>query len=80
MLIRLYDDQAERQESTHCHKVQARSHVKQLRVVAAVAAAAWDLAALRTEQLNGQDIWPIMEEAETGRRPEWNDIADPNPT
>jgi hypothetical protein len=35
---------------------------------------------LRSEQLNDQDIWFILEEAETGQRPEWKDIADRRPT
>jgi hypothetical protein len=39
--------------------------VKQVRAVATVAAADWDLAALRREQVNEQDIVPILEEVET---------------
>jgi hypothetical protein len=34
---------------------------------------------LRSEQLNDQDIGFILEEAETGQRPEWKDIADRRP-
>jgi hypothetical protein len=36
-------------------------------------------AALRIE-LDDPDIWPILEEAETGQRPEWKDIADCSPS
>jgi hypothetical protein len=45
-----------------------------------VAAPGWDPATLRTEQLNGRDIRPILQEVETGVRPEWKDIADGSPT
>jgi hypothetical protein len=53
-----------------------RAHIKQIRATAAIVAVGWDPATLRTEQLNGQDIWPILEEAETVQRPEWKDIAN----
>jgi hypothetical protein len=33
----------------------------------------------RTEQLNDPVIGPILQEVETGRRPEWKDIAGRNP-
>jgi hypothetical protein len=49
-------------------------------VQATAAAAGWDPTALRTQQLNNQDIGPILEEAETGQRPEWKNIADLSPT
>jgi hypothetical protein len=42
--------------------------------------ASWDPVALRTEQLNDPDIGPILQEVETGQRPEWKDIADHSPT
>jgi hypothetical protein len=48
----------------------------QVQAVPAVAAAGWYPAALRTEQLNDQDTGPIMEEGETGQRPECKDITD----
>jgi hypothetical protein len=35
----------------HCHKVEARADVKQVRAIVAVATASWDPAALRTEHL-----------------------------
>jgi hypothetical protein len=44
------------------------------------AAASWDTATLRTEQLNDPDIESILQEAETGERQEWKDIADRSPT
>jgi hypothetical protein len=44
-----------------------------------VAGAGWDPVALRTEQLNDADIGPILQEVETGQRPEWKDIADHSP-
>jgi hypothetical protein len=47
---------------------------------AAIAAADWDPAALRTEQLNDQDIGPILEEAQTGQLPEGEDVADGSTT
>jgi hypothetical protein len=36
--------------------------------------------ALRTEQLNDPDLGRILQEVETGQRPEWKDIADRSPT
>jgi hypothetical protein len=48
---------------------------RQVQAIAAVAAAGWEPTALRTEQLNDQDIVPILEEVETGQCPEWKDIA-----
>jgi hypothetical protein len=56
-----------REECTHCHKVEARANVKQIRAIAAVATAGWD-------------IGPILEEVETRQLPEWKDIADHSPT
>jgi hypothetical protein len=47
--------------------------------MAAVAAAGWDTAALRTDQLNDPDIGPILREIESGQQPEWKDIADRSP-
>jgi hypothetical protein len=41
-----------------------------------VAAAGWDTATLRTDQLNDPEIGPILREIETGQRPEWKEIAD----
>jgi hypothetical protein len=64
------------EECTHCHKIEAQADVKQVRAIAAVAAGDWDLAALRTEQLNDLDIGPLLQEVETGQRPQWKDIAD----
>lgn len=43
------------------------------------AGTSWDLATLRTEQLNDQDIGPIPEEVDTGQCPEWKDVPDPKP-
>jgi hypothetical protein len=63
-----------------CHRVEAWADVKQVRAIAAVAAAVWDPAALRTEQLNNPEIGPILQEVETGPRPVWKDIADRSPT
>jgi hypothetical protein len=69
-----------RKECVHCHKVEALADVKHIRGIAAVAAASWDPVALRWEQLNDKDIGTILEEEETGRRPERKDIADRSPT
>jgi hypothetical protein len=57
-----------------------RADFKQVRAIAAVAAASWDPAALRRDLLNAQSIVPFLEEAETGQRPEWKVIADRGPT
>jgi hypothetical protein len=65
---------------SHCHKVDNRAEIKQIRAITTVAAAGWDPAALRTEQLDDPDIGPILQELETGQRPEWKDIADCSPT
>jgi hypothetical protein len=56
------------EECTHCHKVEAGADVKQVQDIAAVAAAGYNPAALRTEQLNYQDTGSILWEAETGQR------------
>jgi hypothetical protein len=53
---------------------------RQVRAITPVAATRWGSAALRREQLNDKDIGPILEEAETGQRPEWKDIANRSPT
>jgi hypothetical protein len=68
------------EECTHCHKAEARADVERVRAIAAVAAAGWDPAALRREQLNDHYIGPILKEVETAKRPEWKDIADSSPT
>jgi hypothetical protein len=73
MLMLFHDD------STHCHKVEAHADIKQVRAAAAVAAAIWDPATLRTDQLNDQDIGPILEEVETGQCPEWKYITGRSP-
>jgi hypothetical protein len=44
-----------------------------------VAAAGWDPATLRREQLADPDIGSILQEIETGQRPEWKDIANRSP-
>jgi hypothetical protein len=67
-----------REECIHYYKDEVREDFKQVRAIAAVAAAGWDPTALRRE-LNDQDIGPILEEVETGQRPEWKDITDSSP-
>jgi hypothetical protein len=66
------------EECTQCHEVEAQADIRQVQAIAVVAAAGWDPVALRTE-LNNQDTGPILEEVETGQRPEWKDIADCRP-
>jgi hypothetical protein len=56
------------------------ANIKQVRVIAAVAAAGWDPVVLRMEQLNGLDIGPILQEVQTGQRQEWKDIANRSST
>jgi hypothetical protein len=68
------------EERTHCNKVEMRADVKQVRAIAPRPAVGWDPVTLRTEQLNDPDIGPILQEVETGQRPEWKDIADRSPT
>jgi hypothetical protein len=65
------------EECTHCHKVEARADVKQVRVIVAVAADVWDPVTLRTEQLNNPDIEPLLQ---TGQQPQWKDITDRSST
>jgi hypothetical protein len=55
---------------SHCHKVEDRAEITYIRAITTVAAAGWDPAALLTEQLDDTDIRPIMQEPETGKRPE----------
>jgi hypothetical protein len=59
-----------REECIHSHKVYAWADVKQVQGIVAVATVGWDPATLRREQLNNQDIWPILEEVETRQDPE----------
>jgi hypothetical protein len=47
-----------------------------IQVVAAAAVNGWDRAALRREQLADNDLWQLLQEVETGKRPEWRDISD----
>jgi hypothetical protein len=68
------------EECTHCHEFGARADIKQVQAIAAVAAPGWDPATLRTDQLHHPDMGPILQEMETGQRPEWKDIADRSPT
>jgi hypothetical protein len=68
------------EECTHCHKVESRAYVKQIRAITIVAGAGWDPVALRMEQLNDPDIGPILQEVEAGQRPVWKDNADRSPT
>jgi hypothetical protein len=55
------------EECTHCHKVEARADVKQIRAITVVAGGVWDPVALRTEQINDPDIGPILQEVEAGQ-------------
>jgi hypothetical protein len=50
------------EECTHCHKVQTPADLKQLQAFAAGTAAGRDAAALRMDELYGQDTGPILEE------------------
>jgi hypothetical protein len=65
---------------SHCHKVEDRAEIKQIRAIRTVAAAGWYPTALRTERLDNPDIGPILQELVTGQRPEWKDIAGCSPT
>jgi hypothetical protein len=68
------------EECILCHKVEVQANVKQVRVIAAVAAACWDSDILRREHMNNQYKGPILEEAETRECPQWKDISDHSPT
>jgi transposase InsO family protein len=57
-------------------KVEARAEVKLVRAIAAVAINGWDPMPLRREQLADPNVGPILQEVETGQRPEWKDIAN----
>jgi hypothetical protein len=65
------------EECIHCQRVEVWAEVNQ---VWAVATNGCDPAALRRDQLNDQDMGPILEEVEAEQHPEWKDIADHNPT
>jgi hypothetical protein len=54
-------------------------NIKQVQTTAAVAAAGWYPVALRTEQVNNQDIRPILEEVEIRQCPECKDITERSP-
>jgi hypothetical protein len=54
-------------------------YIKQIRNIAALAAAGWDPAYLSRELISDQDMGPILEEEVTDQRPEWKDIANRSP-
>ena len=60
---------------SHCQKVELRSGEPRARMVVTAPADGWDQQALRTEQLAENDLGPLIQEIETGRRPEWRDIS-----
>jgi hypothetical protein len=59
--------------------VEFRADIRLVLAFSALPAADWDPLVLRTEQLNDTDMGPVLKEVETGRRPEWKDIADRSP-
>jgi hypothetical protein len=71
------DDHAEKGIFTATKSM--RGDAKQVRAIAAVAAAGWDLLGVRREQLNDQDIGPILEEVETGQHQELKKHRRPQP-
>jgi hypothetical protein len=73
-LTDFHDDPAKKSART------VRACAKQVRCIAAIAAAGRDPVALRTEQLNNPDLGPILQEVETGQRSQWKDIADRSST
>ncbi|PNF33868.1 hypothetical protein B7P43_G07231 [Cryptotermes secundus] len=68
------------EKCAHCHKVETRTEVKQIRAIGTLPAAGWDPVTLREEQLEDTDIGPILREVENGQRQKWQDIADRSPT
>jgi len=48
-------------------------------MVVTATADGWDQQALRTEQLADNDLGPLIQEIDTGRRPEWRDISNRGP-
>ena len=48
-------------------------------MVVTATADGWEQQALRTEQVADNDLGPLIEEIETGRRPEWRDISNWGP-
>jgi hypothetical protein len=78
MLMLIHDNPAEGNVPTATSRGKARHQTSMS--PGTVVAATWDLATLRTEQLNDPDIWPILQEVETGQQPEWKDIAECSPT
>jgi hypothetical protein len=59
---------------THCHKVEARADVKQVRAIAPQPAGIREHR--KRSKLNDTDILAILHEVETGHRSEWKDIAE----
>jgi hypothetical protein len=51
-----------------------------VRIITTAAADGWDRASLRREQLDDDELGPLLQEVEAGQRPEWKDIADHSPT
>jgi hypothetical protein len=54
------------EECTHCHKVEIRAEIKEIRATSTLPATEWDPLVLRREQQNDTDIGPIQREVETG--------------
>jgi hypothetical protein len=65
---------------SHCQKIERRSESLKVRIITTAAADGWDRASLRREQLADDEMEPLLQEVEAGRRPEWKDIADRSPT
>jgi hypothetical protein len=60
-------------------KVKEKASCRKLRVIAAATADRWDRTALWRQHLADHDLGQILQEAGTGQRSEWMDIADRSP-
>jgi hypothetical protein len=65
---------------SHCQKIERPSEGLKVRIITTAAADGWDRASLRREHLGDDEMGPLLQEVEAGRRPEWRDIADRIPT
>jgi hypothetical protein len=65
---------------SHCLKIERRNESLKMRIITTATADGWDRASLRREQLADNEMGPLLQEVEAGRRPEWKDVADRSPT
>ncbi|KAJ4451749.1 hypothetical protein ANN_03220, partial [Periplaneta americana] len=62
----------------HCLKVEEQDGAHAVGAIAAQPSPGWDNAAIRREQLEDPNIGQLLRDVESGQRPVWADIANPD--